>query len=161
MVGDHAVAGGIRRPVAQPGSRRFQIVLRLVTATASAQPPTLQRSSMKGTVKRFYFRKGFGFIEGDQGTEYFFHYTDFTGDKEALRPGLEVEFEAQQGDKGPCAVAVVQPGGKPAAARPRSTNRAPAAGAPRRAARPYLPFAAGLVLGIILGAVGHIWLSGL
>jgi CspA family cold shock protein len=116
---------------------------------------------MKGTVKRFYFRKGFGFIEGDQGTEYFFHYSDFTGDKEVLRPGLEVDFEAQQGDKGPCAVAVVQPGGKPAAARPRSASRAPAAAAPQRAARPYLPFAAGLVLGIILGAVGHIWLSGL
>ncbi|WP_068805007.1 cold shock domain-containing protein [Immundisolibacter cernigliae] len=89
---------------------------------------------MKGTVKRFYFRKGFGFIEGDQGTEYFFHYTDFTGDKEVLRPGLEVDFEAQQGDKGPCAVAVVQPGGKPAAARPRSTPaRLPPA--PRNARR--------------------------
>ena len=64
---------------------------------------------MKGIVKRFYFRKGFGFIEGDQGTEYFFHYSDFNGDKQDLRPGLEIEFEPQQGEKGPCAVAVVLP----------------------------------------------------
>ena len=114
---------------------------------------------MKGTVKRFYFRKGFGFIEGDQGTEYFFHYTDFTGDKEALRPGLEVDFQAQQGDKGPCAVAVVQPGGKPAPARPRPAARAPTGAAPQAASRPYPFFVIGLVLGVVLGAVGHLWLT--
>ncbi len=114
---------------------------------------------MKGTVKRFYFRKGFGFIEGDQGTEYFFHYTDFTGDKEALRPGLEVDFQAQQGDKGPCAVAVVQPGGKPAPARPRPAARAPTGAAPQAASRPYLFFVIGLVLGVVLGAAGHLWLT--
>ncbi len=110
---------------------------------------------MKGTVKRFYFRKGFGFIEGDQGTEYFFHYTDFTGDKEALRPGLEVDFQAQQGDKGPCAVAVVQP----APARPRPAARAPTGAAPQAASRPYLFFVIGLVLGVVLGAAGHLWLT--
>ncbi len=114
---------------------------------------------MKGTVKRFYFRKGFGFIEGDQGTEYFFHYTDFTGDKEALRPGLEVDFQAQQGDKGPCAVAVVQPGGKPAPARPRPAARAPTGAAPQAASRPYLFFVIGLVVGVVLGAAGHLWLT--
>ncbi|HEY0674830.1 MAG TPA: cold shock domain-containing protein [Immundisolibacter sp.] len=114
---------------------------------------------MKGTVKRFYFRKGFGFIEGDQGTEYFFHYTDFTGDKEGLRPGLEVEFEAQQGDKGPCAVAVVLPGGKPAPAR---APRQPAAARPterqaRGGAGSALLFALGLVVGMVIGFTGH-WL---
>ncbi len=114
---------------------------------------------MKGTVKRFYFRKGFGFIEGDQGTEYFFHYTDFTGDKEALRPGLEVDFQAQQGDKGPCAVAVVQPGGKPAPARSRPAARAPTGTASQAASRPYLFFVIGLVLGVVLGAAGHLWLT--
>lgn len=114
---------------------------------------------MKGTVKRFYFRKGFGFIEGAQGTEYFFHYTDFTGDKEALRPGLEVEFEAQQGDKGPCAVAVVVPGGKPAPApaRPRPAPRSAAKSAQPAGGRAYLIFVFGLVLGLILGAAG-LWL---
>lgn len=111
---------------------------------------------MKGTVKRFYFRKGFGFIEGDQGTEYFFHYSDFTGSKESLRPGLEVEFQPHQGEKGPCAVAVVQLGGKPAPARPRAPSRSPAAAAPPAMRRSWL-FVAGLVLGLLLGA-GGVWL---
>lgn len=55
---------------------------------------------MKGTIKRFFFRKGFGFIENGDGTEYFFHYTDYAGDKRDLRPGVDVEFEPTEGDKG-------------------------------------------------------------
>ena len=114
---------------------------------------------MKGTVKRFYFRKGFGFIEGDQGTEYFFHYSDFTGDKAAIRPGLEIEFQPQQGDKGPCAVAVVMPGGTPAAARaprPRANERpSDQPAAPNKGAA--LPFALGLAIGVVIGFAGH-WL---
>ncbi len=114
---------------------------------------------MKGTVKRFYFRKGFGFIEGDQAVEYFFHYTDFTGDKEALRPGLEVEFQAQQGEKGPCAVAVVEPGGKPGPARARPAARGPAGAAPQPASRGLI-FVLGLLVGVALGALGYMWLAG-
>ncbi len=124
-----------------------------------ARPFHLQHSFMKGTVKRFYFRKGFGFVEGDQGTEYFFHYTDFTGDKAALRPGLEVEFQPEQGDKGPCAVAVVLPGGTPAAPRPARSR--PAGQTPAAEATPAtgaaLPFALGLALGVVIGFAGH-WL---
>ena len=103
---------------------------------------------MKGTVKRFYFRKGFGFIEGDQGTEYFFHYSDFTGAKDSLRPGLVVDFRPQQGEKGPCAVAVVAPGGKSASA----ASRVPVRDATAAATRPYRPFIAGLIVGLLLGA---------
>lgn len=114
---------------------------------------------MKGTVKRFYFRKGFGFIEGDQGTEYFFHYSDFTGDKDALRPGLAVEFQPQQGDKGPCAVAVVLPGGTPGPARaPRPPKADRASAAPAATGRSgTIPFILGLVVGVVIGFVGH-WL---
>lgn len=124
----------------------------------AAQSFIFQHNFMKGTVKRFYFRKGFGFIEGDQGTEYFFHYSDFTGSKDDLRPGLEVEFEPQQGEKGPCAVAVVTPGGKPAPARPRPATRGPAAAAAAQPAanRQWL-FVAGLVVGLLIGA-GAVWL---
>lgn len=117
---------------------------------------------MKGIVKRFYFRKGFGFIEGDQGTEYFFHYSDFTGDKETLRPGLAVEFQPQQGDKGPCAVAVVTPGGTPAAPRPpraRPPANNPAA-APQAGSNKALPFALGLAVGVVIGFAGHWLLAG-
>jgi CspA family cold shock protein len=103
---------------------------------------------MKGTVKRFYFRKGFGFIEGDQGTEYFFHYSDFSGAKDSLRPGLAVDFRPQQGEKGPCAVAVVAPGGRSASAG----SRAPVQESAAASARPYRPFIAGLIVGLLLGA---------
>ena len=156
--------GGGRLPVPTTQPHPFQAIpnptCASVYALFSAQPPTFQLCSMKGTVKRFYFRKGFGFIEGDQGTEYFFHYTDFTGDKEVLRPGLEVDFEAQQGDKGPCAVAVVQPGGKAAPARTtRPAARGPAKAGSPMAARAYRFFAAGVVLGAVLGAAGHWWLT--
>ncbi|HCO44895.1 MAG TPA: hypothetical protein DCZ11_04110 [Gammaproteobacteria bacterium] len=113
---------------------------------------------MKGIVKRFYFRKGFGFIEGDQGTEYFFHYSDFNGDKQALRPGLEIEFEPQEGEKGPCAVAVVLPGGKPAPARPRRASRSDGKGA-KAAAHPGRFFVFGLAIGLLAGAFLQAWLT--
>jgi CspA family cold shock protein len=113
---------------------------------------------MKGIVKRFYFRKGFGFVEGDQGTEYFFHYSDFNGDKQDLRPGLEVEFEPQQGEKGPCAVAVVLTGGKPAAQRPQRAPRNAPKGA-KTAAHPGRYCVFGLVVGLLIGAAVQAWLS--
>jgi CspA family cold shock protein len=103
---------------------------------------------MKGTVKRFYFRKGFGFIEGVQGSEYFFHYSDFTGSKDSLRPGLAVDFKPQQGDKGPCAVAVVVAGSKsPVSVATRMpVDKSPAS------APPYSPFIVGLIVGLLVGA---------
>ncbi|GAB4360252.1 MAG: hypothetical protein Kow0073_19480 [Immundisolibacter sp.] len=110
---------------------------------------------MKGIVKRFYFRKGFGFIEGDQGTEYFFHYSDFNGDKQDLRPGLEIEFEPQQGEKGPCAVAVVMAGGKPTTVRaPRKASKGAKA-----AAHPGRYFVLGLAVGLLVGALMQAWLT--
>jgi CspA family cold shock protein len=110
---------------------------------------------MKGTVKRFYFRKGFGFIEGDQGTEYFFHYSDFTGGKDSLRPGLAVDFQPQQGDKGPCAVAVVLPGGKPETTkRPASRQTGNSVATPTATKSPRGLFFAGLLIGLLLGAAG-------
>ena len=110
---------------------------------------------MKGTVKRFYFRKGFGFIEGDQGTEYFFHYSDFTGSKDSLRPGLAVDFQPQQGDKGPCAVGVVMAGGKSEAAkRPAARVAGQNTAAPTAAKPQWRLVFAGLLIGLLLGAAG-------
>lgn len=60
---------------------------------------------MKGTVKFFNQMKGFGFIAGEDGKEYFVH-------KSALEEGVNlrendaVEFDLEQGDKGPKAVNV-------------------------------------------------------
>lgn len=118
---------------------------------------------MKGTVKRFFYRKGFGFIENDQGEEYFFHYTDFSGAKSELRPGKAVEFTPDQGDKGPCAVGITASGDNgesPAPAtggRPRS---APSSAAPRPAALPQVTAAApekrALYTGLLLGFAGGV-----
>lgn len=60
---------------------------------------------MKGTVKFFNNMKGFGFIAGEDGEEYFVHQT---GLKEgtSLNENDAVEFEVEQGDRGPKAVNV-------------------------------------------------------
>jgi len=60
---------------------------------------------MKGKVKFFNGTKGFGFVAGDDGTEYFVHLT-------GLKPGVRlrdndtVTFDVEQGDRGPKAVNV-------------------------------------------------------
>jgi len=56
----------------------------------------------KGKVKWFDEKKGFGFIEWDQGTDVFVHYTGIKGEGfRTLIEGEEVEFEVVQGEKGP------------------------------------------------------------
>lgn len=60
---------------------------------------------MKGTVKFFNTSKGFGFIAGEDGKEYFVHTTGLASGT-ALREGDVVTFEIEQGDKGPKAVKV-------------------------------------------------------
>ena len=61
----------------------------------------------KGTVKWFNERKGFGFLSREDGDDVFVHYTAIqsTGFKN-LQEGQEVEFEVQDGPKGPQAVNV-------------------------------------------------------
>ena len=60
---------------------------------------------MKGTVKFFNNMKGFGFIAGEDGKEYFVHKT---GLKEgvSLNENDAVKFEVEQGNRGPKAVNV-------------------------------------------------------
>ena len=60
---------------------------------------------MKGTVKFFNNMKGFGFIAGEDGKEYFVHQT---GLKEgiSLNENDPVEFEVEEGDRGPKAINV-------------------------------------------------------
>ena len=60
---------------------------------------------MKGKVKFFNDPKGFGFIAGDDGKEYFVHSS---GLNEGVRLNEDdsVEFEVEEGDRGPKAVSV-------------------------------------------------------
>lgn len=60
-----------------------------------------------GTVKWFNEKKGFGFIEQEDGPDVFVHYTGIIGSGfRALREGDSVAFDIQEGQKGPVAVNV-------------------------------------------------------
>jgi cold shock protein len=61
-----------------------------------------------GTVKWFSDDKGFGFITpDDQGKHLFVHHSGIAGAGfKSLAEGTEVEYEAQQGPKGPDAAHV-------------------------------------------------------
>jgi CspA family cold shock protein len=58
-----------------------------------------------GKVKWFNDRKGFGFIERDDGEkDCFVHFSAIQGDGyRSLREGERVEFEVVDGEKGPAA----------------------------------------------------------
>jgi CspA family cold shock protein len=57
---------------------------------------------MNGTIKRVVSEKGFGFVEGQDGTEYFFHQSACSGAPfDSLREGQAVTFDKGQGPKGP------------------------------------------------------------
>ena len=60
---------------------------------------------MKGTVKFFNSGKGFGFIAGEDGKEYFVHTTGVNPGT-TLRDNDSVTFDVGQGDRGPKAVNV-------------------------------------------------------
>ena len=62
----------------------------------------------KGTVKWFNGAKGFGFISRPNGEDVFVHYKSIvsTNGYKTLKDGDKVEFEVQNGAKGPQAVNV-------------------------------------------------------
>jgi CspA family cold shock protein len=55
-----------------------------------------------GTVKWFNGEKGFGFIEREGGKDVFVHFSAIQGDGyRNLQEGQKVEFNVEQGPKGP------------------------------------------------------------
>lgn len=62
---------------------------------------------MTGTIKRLVVDKGFGFILGADGTEYFFHQSALADPRsptrgfDALQEGDSVTFDPTLGPKGP------------------------------------------------------------
>ena len=62
---------------------------------------------MQGKVKWFNERKGFGFIEAENGTDVFVHFSAIqTSGFKTLQEGQRVSFEVQNGPKGPSAADV-------------------------------------------------------
>ena len=62
---------------------------------------------MKGTVKFYNESKGYGFITGEDGKDYFVHSTGLVGGQ-SLAKDDQVTFEVEKGDKGPKAVKVAK-----------------------------------------------------
>lgn len=55
----------------------------------------------KGTVKWFDVKKGFGFIQQEDGSDVFVHYSNISGNGiKVLEDGESVEFEVVEGNKG-------------------------------------------------------------
>jgi len=60
-----------------------------------------------GRVKWFNSKKGYGFIERDDGEDVFVHYTAIRGQGyRTLKDGQTVEFEIEETERGPRAVNV-------------------------------------------------------
>lgn len=61
---------------------------------------------MKGTVKFYDIRKGYGFIRGDNGQTVFVHKTAIPFFDIFLLPGELVEYQIDRTEKGPKAIDV-------------------------------------------------------
>lgn len=62
----------------------------------------------KGTVKWFNEQKGFGFIEQENGPDVFVHFSAIRAEGfKTLHEGQAVEFDVEDGPKGPQASNVV------------------------------------------------------
>ena len=62
---------------------------------------------MKGTVKFFSNRKGYGFITGEDGNDYFVHHTGINAEGyKTLKSEQNVEFDVNETERGNTAVNV-------------------------------------------------------
>jgi len=61
----------------------------------------------EGTVKWFDEKKGYGFIEQEDGPDVFVHFSGINGDGfKTLNEGARVSFEVEEGQRGPAAANV-------------------------------------------------------
>ncbi|KKA43879.1 MULTISPECIES: cold-shock protein [Salinivibrio] len=66
-------------------------------------------SKANGSVKWFNEEKGFGFIQQENGPDVFVHFRAIVGEGfRTLAEGQQVEFDIEQGQKGPQAANVVR-----------------------------------------------------
>jgi cold shock protein len=78
-----------------------------LNSTAMVRNQRSEMDKMTGTIRTLRVDKGFGFIKGETGQEYFFHQSAIYGEGIAdLREGDGVEFEVADSPKGPRAANV-------------------------------------------------------
>jgi cold shock protein len=74
-------------------------------------PRKVQTVCLKGKVKWFNARRGYGFIQQENGNDVFVHYSSIQTPQpdgfRNLREGQEVEFELVENERGPTAANVV------------------------------------------------------
>jgi cold shock protein len=59
-------------------------------------------AGQNGTIKRLVMDRGFGFLSGEDGKEYFFHRSSVEGSFEGLQEGQKVSFDIEpSAPKGP------------------------------------------------------------
>lgn len=64
---------------------------------------------MKGTVKWFDSDKGYGFISSEDGKDIFVHFSAIQSEGyKSLQEGDQVEFDVNDGDRGPQAANVTK-----------------------------------------------------
>jgi len=83
-----------------------------------------QLTAVKGSVKWFDPRKGFGFIVGPEGQDIFVHFTVIEGDGfRVLKDGANVEYDASRSDKGWRATRVTRDDAAPVSVPKRTYTR--------------------------------------
>ncbi|MGE5242860.1 MAG: cold-shock protein [Betaproteobacteria bacterium] len=82
-------------------------VIGRVELDGDGQKSAIGDGRMTGTIRTLRVDKGFGFIKGETGQDYFFHQSAIYGEGIAdLREGDGVEFEVADSPKGPRAANV-------------------------------------------------------
>jgi cold shock protein len=61
---------------------------------------------MKGKVKWWNDHKGLGFLTGEDGEDYFAHFTELPNNDICLEEGWDVDFQVRDGHRGPQAVKI-------------------------------------------------------
>lgn len=65
--------------------------------------------SVEGSIKWFNEKKGFGFIQQDNGPDVFVHYSSIASEGfKTLAEGQRVKFDIEDGEKGPKAINVTK-----------------------------------------------------
>jgi cold shock protein len=90
------------------GLRQFVAKHDQLQANKGKKAKMEQQRKLQGVVRKFDGARGFGFISGQDGQQYFVHFTNIVGDDgyRTLNAGQDVEFEAEQQTKGLAAVNV-------------------------------------------------------